>query len=64
MKSKKTNLRFADGMEFDLTGPARVDGRQDGLYVVSQGFLCPVEDMNEAIKVIKNLRKNIVNNIN
>ena len=57
MKLSKPNLQFNDGVSFDLSGPTRVIGRRDGLYVVGEGFLCPVEDMNEAIKVIKDLKK-------
>jgi len=27
-------MKFSDGMEFDLSGPMRIEERSDGLYVV------------------------------
>jgi len=50
-------LKFSDGMTFDTRGKVRIEKRSDGLYVVGGGFLIPVKDMKEAIKVKKDLQK-------
>ena len=46
-------LRFSDGMEFDTTGPLRIESRSDGLYVVGNGQLIPVSSREEAEEIIK-----------
>jgi hypothetical protein len=45
-------LKFSDGIEFDLSGPLRIEKRTDGFYVVGQGTLCPVETELEGRKLI------------
>jgi hypothetical protein len=45
-------LRFSDGQEFDTSGSYRTIHRADGFYVIGNGFLCPVEDEEEAQRVI------------
>jgi hypothetical protein len=45
-------LRFSDGLEFDTKGPLRMTRRSDGLYVVGEGMLVPVADVEEAMKLI------------
>jgi hypothetical protein len=42
-----STLRFSDGMEFDLSGPLRIEERSDGFYVVGEGFMCAVKDPAE-----------------
>ncbi|MBT4527994.1 MAG: hypothetical protein HOC24_15725 [Deltaproteobacteria bacterium] len=46
-------LKFSDGMEFDTSGPLRIESRSDGLYVVGDGQLIPVSSREEAEKIIK-----------
>jgi hypothetical protein len=46
-------LRLSDGMEFDTTGPLRIESRSDGLYVVGNGQLIPVSSREEAEEIIK-----------
>lgn len=41
-------LRFSDGVQFDTSGPLRIEYRRDGLYVVGNGMLIPVKDKQEA----------------
>lgn len=48
-------LRFSDGVEFDTSGPYRLERRSDGLYVVGGGMLCAVNDASEGEKLIKEL---------
>ena len=48
-------LKFNDGISFNLDGPARIERRRDGFYVVGGGMLCPVETVEEAEKLISTL---------
>jgi hypothetical protein len=50
-------LKFTDGETFDTSGELRKEKRYDGWYVLGQGMLIPVQDEEEADKVI-NSRKN------
>jgi len=45
-------LKFSDGMEFDTSGPLRIESRSDGLYVVGNGQLIPVSSYEEAEEII------------
>ena len=45
-------LRFSDGMGFDTSGPLRKTRRSDGLYVVGEGMLIPVNSVEEANEII------------
>jgi hypothetical protein len=47
-----TKLRFTDGMEFDTSGPLRIVYRKDGLYVVGQGMLIPIDSPEEGAELI------------
>ena len=49
-------MRFSDGMEFDTTGELRIVRKRDGLYVVGEGMLIPVNDQQDAEETIKSLR--------
>jgi hypothetical protein len=46
-------LKFSDGMEFDTSGPLRIESRSDGLYVVGNGQLIPVSSREEAKEIIR-----------
>ena len=46
-------MKFSDGMEFDTSGPLRIESRSDGLYVVGNGQLIPVSSREEAEEIIK-----------
>lgn len=50
-------MRFSDGMEFDTSGPYRTTRKSDGLYVVGNGLLCPIESQEEGEKLIESLTK-------
>lgn len=50
-------LKFTDGETFDTSGELRKEKRYDGWYVLGQGMLIPVQDEEEADKVI-NSHKN------
>jgi hypothetical protein len=49
----KMTLKFSDGMEFDTSGPLRIESRSDGLYVVGDGCLIPVSSREEAEEIIR-----------
>ena len=46
-------LRFSDGEEFDTSVELQLTLRNDGWYVIGDGFLTPVRDLNEGRKVLK-----------
>jgi len=45
-------LKFSDGMEFDLSGQLRVELRSDGYYVLGQGMMMAVDTLEQGQKVI------------
>jgi len=49
-------LKFNDGVQFDTTGPKRVEYRHDGAYLVGNGMLIPIND-EEAKEWTKKLSK-------
>jgi hypothetical protein len=51
-----TRLRFTDGVEFDTSGPLRIESRPDGLYVVGHGFLCGVDSEEDGEQMIARLQ--------
>jgi len=52
-----STLNFSDGMSFDTAGDLRIERRRDGLYVVGQGMLCPVNSAQEGRELIDSIRK-------
>lgn len=46
-------IKFSDGVSFELQGPYRIESRNDGLYVVGHGMLCPVKDRAEGEQMIR-----------
>lgn len=54
-KIEMPKMRFSDGMEFDTTGPARVESRSDGLYVVGRGLLVPVSTQEEGDALVERI---------
>ena len=49
-------MRFSDGMTFDTSGDLRKVRKSDGLYVVGNGMLVPVNDDEEARNLIESLK--------
>ena len=47
-----SQLKFSDGMTFDLSGPLRVELRSDGYYVLGQGMMMAVDTLEQGQKVI------------
>tara|TARA_R110000868_G_scaffold306849_1_gene568283 strand:+ start:543 stop:707 length:165 start_codon:yes stop_codon:yes gene_type:complete len=52
-----SQLKFSDGMEFDLSGQLRVEFRTDGLYVVGQGMMMAVNTLLEGQNFIASKHK-------
>lgn len=50
-------MRFSDGVCIDTAGELRTLELADGLYVVGQGFLIPVDSREEAGETIRELKK-------
>jgi hypothetical protein len=50
-------LHFTDGVSIDTSGPLRMLLLEDGLYVVGQGMLIPVDTQQEAEDEIARLNK-------
>ncbi len=50
-------MRFSDGMEFDTSGPLRIESKSDGLYVVGNGMLCAVDTRAEGQKMIDDSKR-------
>ena len=42
-------------MEFDLSGPLRIEEREDGYYVVGRNQLIPVDSQEEGLAQIKRM---------
>lgn len=53
----KNTLSFSDGMTFNLDGPPRITMKSDGLYVVGNGMLIPVNNYEEGQEIINNHKK-------
>jgi len=52
-----SQLKFSDGMTFDLSGDLRVELRTDGLYVVGQGMMMAVDTLLEGQNFIAKKNK-------
>jgi len=50
-------LKFTDGIEFNLSGPLRVEKRKDGFYVVGEGGLEAVKTREEGLQIIAQMKK-------
>ncbi len=46
---------FSDRMEIKESGPYRITRETDGLYVVGNGLICPVETQEEAEQMLREL---------
>lgn len=48
-------LKFTDDIEFDTSGPLRIEEKSDGFYVVGKGWLIPVSGQEEGKEVISQM---------
>lgn len=49
-------IRFNDGVKINTDGPLRIKELKDGLYVIGEGMLIPVDDEQEAIETLKEMK--------
>ena len=52
-------LRFSDGEEFDTSVELQLTLRKDGWYVIGEGYLLPVKDIDEGRKRLKEMKEDI-----
>ena len=52
-----STLRFSDGEEFDTSVELQLTIRKDGVYVIGEGYLIPVKDLNEGRKKLKEMKE-------
>lgn len=52
-----TKIEFSDGVKFDVAGGLRIERRKDGLYVVGDGMLSPVDSYQEGRELIEACNK-------
>ena len=57
-KKNENTLRFKDGVEINTGGDLRITKEKDGLYVVGDGKLIPVESEQEGQEMIARLKGN------
>ena len=50
-------LKFNDGMSFNIDGTLRITSRSDGLYVVGEGMMMPINSREEGEEFIKKNKK-------
>ena len=50
-------LKFNDGMTINTEGKLRIIEKYDGLYVVGNGMLIPINNHEEGEQIIKELDK-------
>lgn len=55
-KVREGKLRFTDGKEIDTSGELRITKEDDGLYVVGDGKLIPVDSEEEGQEIINKLK--------
>lgn len=51
-------LRFSDGEEFDTSVELQLTLRKDGWYILGNGHLIPVKDIDEGREKLKEMKEN------
>ena len=57
-------LKFSDGEEFDTSVELQLTLRKDGWYVIGNGLLIPVRDLEEGRKELKRQKESRKQNLN
>ena len=50
-------LRFSDGEKFDTSVELQLTHRSDGWYVIGDGYLIPVSDIDEGRKKLREMKE-------
>ncbi len=51
------SIKFSDGVTIATDGPYRPVLKADGWYVIGKGMCCPVDSLEEALDMIRELTK-------
>ena len=54
-----STLTFSDGETFDTSVELQLTRRKDGWYVIGEGYLLPVKDIDEGRKRLKEMKEDI-----
>ena len=54
-----STLKFSDGEEFDTSVELQLTLRKDGWYILGNGHLIPVKDIDEGRKRLKEMKEDI-----
>jgi hypothetical protein len=54
-----STLKFTDGETFDLSGELRAEERYDGWYVLGENRMIPVNDEDDALNTIKEIKNEL-----
>ena len=55
-----STLRFSDGEEFNTNVELQLTLRKDGWYVIGNGHLIPVRDIDEGRKKLKEMKESLI----
>jgi hypothetical protein len=50
-------IKFSDGMTFDTKSNIRIIRKSDGMYVVGEGMLIPIDNEEEGKQIIESFMK-------
>ena len=53
-----STLTFSDGESFDTSVELQLTHRKDGWYVIGEGHLIPVKDIDEGREKLKEMKEN------
>ena len=53
-----STLTFSDGETFDTSVELQLTRRKDGWYVIGEGHLIPVKDIDEGREKLKEMKEN------
>ena len=51
------SVKFSDGMIFDTSIKARIVRKSDGLYIVGDGIICPINSLEEGKQILESFKK-------
>ncbi len=54
-----STLTFSDGETFDTSVELQLTRRKDGWYVIGEGYLLPVKDIDEGRKRLKEMKEDV-----
>ncbi len=55
-----STLTFSDGETFDTSVELQLTRRKDGWYVIGEGYLIPVKDIDEGREKLKEMKESLI----